>query len=37
MMASTKWFVFEMESEEDLRGVLEWLGVAYEAAGKKLR
>ena len=35
MMAAAKWFVFEMESEEDLRGVLEWLGVAYEAAGKK--
>ncbi len=35
MMAAAKWFVFEMESEEDLRGVLEWLGVAYAAAGKK--
>jgi hypothetical protein len=38
MMASAKWFVFEMESGEDLRGALEWLGVAYEgavAAGKK--
>jgi hypothetical protein len=34
-MGSAKWFVFEMESEEDLRGVLEWLGVAYEAAAKK--
>ena len=35
MLAAAKWYVFEMESEEDLRGVLEWLGVAYEAAGKK--
>jgi hypothetical protein len=35
MMAAAKWFVFEMESEEDLRGVLEWLGVAYAAAGEK--
>jgi hypothetical protein len=34
-MGSVKWFVFEMESEEDLRGALEWLGVAYEAADKK--
>jgi len=33
MFAAAKWFAFEMESEEDLRGVLEWLGVAYEAAG----
>jgi hypothetical protein len=37
-MGSAKWFVFEMESDGDLRGVLEWLGVAYEgarAAGRK--
>jgi len=32
-MGSAKWFVFEMESDGDLRGVLEWLGVAYEGAG----
>ncbi len=32
-MGSAKWFVFEMESDGDLRGALEWLGVAYEAAG----
>jgi hypothetical protein len=31
-MGSAKWFVFEMESDEDLRGVLDWLGVAYEGA-----
>ena len=37
MMAAAKWFAFEMENDEDLRGVLEWLGVAYAAAGKKLR
>ena len=35
VMAAAKWFVFEMESEEDLRGALEWLTVAYEGAGKK--
>ncbi len=34
-MAAAKWYVFEMENEEDLRGVLEWLGVAYAAAGKR--
>jgi hypothetical protein len=37
-MGSAKWFVFEMESDGDLRGVLEWLAVAYEgarAAGRK--
>jgi hypothetical protein len=33
MMAAAKWFVFEMESDGDLRGVLEWLGVAYEGTG----
>lgn len=38
VMAAAKWFVFEMDSEADLRGALEWLGVAYEGAdvsGKK--
>jgi len=37
MFAAAQWFAFEMESDGDLRGVLEWLGVAYEAAGKKAR
>jgi len=32
-MGSAKWFVFEMESDGDLRRALEWLGVAYEGAG----
>jgi hypothetical protein len=31
-MGSAKWFVFEMENDGDLRGALEWLGVAYEGA-----
>ena len=35
VMAAAKWFVFEMESEADFRGALEWLGVAYERAGKR--
>jgi len=30
-----KWFGFEMSSERDLSGALEWLGEAFEAAGKK--
>ena len=37
VLAAAKWFALEMESDEDLRGVLEWLGLAYEAAGKKGR
>jgi hypothetical protein len=32
-MGSAKWFVFEMGTEEDLQGVLEWLGLAYAAVG----
>jgi hypothetical protein len=32
VMAAAKWFVFEVESEADLRGALEWLGIAYEGA-----
>lgn len=35
VMAAAKWFVLEMESDADLRGALEWLGLAYERAGKK--
>ncbi len=34
-MAAAKWFVFEMESDDDLRGALEWLGLAYEEVRKK--
>jgi hypothetical protein len=36
-MGSAKWFVFEMESDGDLRGVLAWLGVAYEGVGVSRR
>jgi hypothetical protein len=28
----TKWLTFEMNSDSDLRGALEWLSRAYEAA-----
>ena len=31
-MGSAKWFVFEMESDADLRGAMEWQAVAYEGA-----
>ena len=34
-MHTAKWFSFEVESDGDLRGALEWLGAAYEAAWKK--
>lgn len=33
-MKKARWFVFEMESDADLRDVLGWLSEAYEAAGK---
>jgi hypothetical protein len=29
----TRWLTFEMTSDSDLRGALEWLNRAYEAAG----
>lgn len=34
-----RWFAFELSSDADLHDALEWLGMAYEAAGKnkKLR
>jgi hypothetical protein len=28
----TRWLTFEMSSDSDLRGALEWLNRAYEAA-----
>ena len=34
-MQNARWFSFEVASDEDLRGALEWLGVAYEASGEK--
>jgi hypothetical protein len=33
-MQKARWFVFEMESDADVRGALEWLNEAYEAAQK---
>jgi hypothetical protein len=32
-MRKVRWFTFEMSSDADLRGALEWLSRAYEAAG----
>jgi len=33
-MQKARWFTFEMSSDTDLHDALEWLGHAYEAAGK---
>jgi hypothetical protein len=30
-----RWFTFELSSDSDLHDALDWLGRAYEAAGKK--
>jgi hypothetical protein len=30
-----RWFAFEISSDADLHDALDWLGHAYEAAGKK--
>ena len=35
VLTKARWFSYEVESDADLRGALEWLGMAYEAAGKK--
>ncbi len=34
-MSKTRWYTFELGSDSDLHGALDWLGQAYEAAGKK--
>ncbi len=33
-MQKTRWFTFELTTSADLRHALDWLGEAYEAAGK---
>jgi hypothetical protein len=33
-MQRARWFTFELSADTDLRGALDWLGLAYEAAGK---
>lgn len=32
IMKATRWFVFELSSDRDLKDALDWLGKAYEAA-----
>jgi hypothetical protein len=32
-MRASRWFVFELASDEDLTEALSWLNQAYEAAG----
>jgi len=32
VMQATRWFVFELSSDRDLRDALDWLGRAYVAA-----
>jgi len=33
VMRASRWFVFELSSDGDLKAALDWLGRAYEAAG----
>ena len=33
-MQKTRWFIFELASDADLHDALDWLGRAYETAGK---
>jgi hypothetical protein len=33
-MHNTRWFTFQVSSDSDLHNALDWLGRAYEAAGK---
>jgi hypothetical protein len=33
-MQKARWFAFELSSDTDLHDALDWLGRAYEAAGK---
>ncbi len=34
-MRKARWFTFELTTAADLRGALDWLGQAYDAAGKR--
>jgi hypothetical protein len=34
-MESERWFAFHLSSDRDLHDALDWIGLAYEAAGKK--
>jgi hypothetical protein len=37
LMERARWFTFEVASSSDLRDALDWLGQAYEAAGKRTK
>ena len=34
-MQKARWYTFELSSDADLHDALDWLGRAYEAAGKR--
>jgi hypothetical protein len=34
-MESARWFAFHLSSDRDLHDALDWVGLAYDAAGKK--
>lgn len=34
-MKNVQWFTFEISSDSDLHGALEWIGMAYQSAGKR--
>ncbi len=34
-MESDRWFAFHLSSDSDLHDALDWIGQAYQAAGKK--
>jgi len=34
-MQNARWFAFELQDDTDLHAALDWVGAAYEAAGKK--
>ena len=33
-MQKARWFTFELASDQDLHDALDWIGLAYDAAGK---
>jgi hypothetical protein len=36
-MRQARWFAFELSSDIDLHDALDWLGTAYQTAGKKTK
>lgn len=34
-MQKARWYTFELAMDADLSDALEWLGLGYEAAGKR--